>query len=89
MWTVKGGGVGGDKSRKMVHVIGVNWSMLGGRGGQKSPKNGPHGLRMPPCVCVCDEPHQYLYCFNNSIVLYVFTIRVPLLLEKLGINLST
>ena len=31
----------------MVHVIGVNWSMLG-RGGQKSPKNGPHGLRMPP-----------------------------------------
>ena len=31
----------------MVHVIGVNWSMLG-EGGQKSPKNGPHGLRMPP-----------------------------------------
>ena len=33
----------------MVHVIGVNWSMLG-EGGQKSPKNGPHGLWMLPNI---------------------------------------
>ena len=31
----------------LLHVIGVNWSMLGG-GGQKCPKIGPHGLSMAP-----------------------------------------
>ena len=43
---------------KLVHV--------GGGGGQKSPKNGPHGLRMPPhlvpnCVYLEHFPKEIVF----------------------------
>ena len=48
MWTWKGGGGVSQMSMLLHKSYLVKWSTKGGGGGQKSPKNCPHGLWMPP-----------------------------------------
>ena len=48
----------------------VHVSPQGGRGGQKQPKIGPHGLRMPPCYFQsCNTDCFYPFSIPHNLIL--------------------